>query len=182
MTGYVIRGGAAGRARLGVIARTLRSSTLALLKRAGLVKGMMCLDLGCGGGDVTLEMARLAGPHGRALGIDVDEVKLDAGPGRGNGARDNRTLNSPPATYAPGRRMRFTMWCTHAFCSRTCRIRRLCSAAWCGARKPVVSWWSRTSITPGSSLILAVRRLNATLRSTARLSAEVVGTRRSGSG
>ena len=39
---------------------------------------MTCLDLGCGGGDVTLGLARLVGSEGRAVGIDMDEVKLDA--------------------------------------------------------------------------------------------------------
>jgi hypothetical protein len=43
MTEYVIRGGAAGKARLAVIARELRPSTLSLLKRAGIGEGMACL-------------------------------------------------------------------------------------------------------------------------------------------
>ncbi len=37
---------------------------------------MACLDLGCGGGEVTLEIARLVGPHGSAVGIDMDAEKL----------------------------------------------------------------------------------------------------------
>ena len=65
-----------GKARLGVIARALQSTTIPLLERAGLRDGAACLDVGCGGGDVTLEMARLAGLRGRAVGIDMDEVKL----------------------------------------------------------------------------------------------------------
>ena len=76
MTSYVIRGGASGKVRLGVIGRALQATTIPLLERAGLRDGASCLDVGCGGGDVTLEMARLAGPRGRAVGIDLDEVKL----------------------------------------------------------------------------------------------------------
>ena len=38
---------------------------------------MRCIDLGCGGGEVTFELARLAAPDGHAIGIDMDEVKLD---------------------------------------------------------------------------------------------------------
>jgi SAM-dependent methyltransferase len=38
---------------------------------------MDCVDVGCGGGQVTLEMASLVGPTGLVVGIDVDEVKLD---------------------------------------------------------------------------------------------------------
>lgn len=73
---YVIRGGEPGRARLGILSRALRSSTLDLFKATGLADGMACLDIGCGGGDVTMEMARLIGPQGRVLGIDIDPAKL----------------------------------------------------------------------------------------------------------
>ncbi len=37
---------------------------------------MRCLDLGCGSGDVTLELAKLAGPAGSVVGIDMDEDKV----------------------------------------------------------------------------------------------------------
>jgi 2-polyprenyl-3-methyl-5-hydroxy-6-metoxy-1,4-benzoquinol methylase len=37
---------------------------------------MRCIDLGCGGGEVTFEMAGLVGPGGSVTGVDMDEVKL----------------------------------------------------------------------------------------------------------
>jgi 2-polyprenyl-3-methyl-5-hydroxy-6-metoxy-1,4-benzoquinol methylase len=37
---------------------------------------MRCLEVGCGGGDVTRELARRADPNGRALGIDIDAAAL----------------------------------------------------------------------------------------------------------
>jgi 2-polyprenyl-3-methyl-5-hydroxy-6-metoxy-1,4-benzoquinol methylase len=74
---YVIRGGEAGRARLGVLGRALHDSTAALLERAGIRPGMRCLDLGCGGGDVTLPMAAMVAPDGIVVGIDMDDVKID---------------------------------------------------------------------------------------------------------
>jgi ubiquinone/menaquinone biosynthesis C-methylase UbiE len=37
---------------------------------------MRCIDIGCGGGAVTLEMARLIAPGGSVTGLDMDEVKL----------------------------------------------------------------------------------------------------------
>jgi ubiquinone/menaquinone biosynthesis C-methylase UbiE len=77
MERYVIRGGRWGYERLQVLARCWQPTTSALLERAGLRPGMRCLDLGCGGGDVTLELARRAGPGGRVTGVDMDEVKLD---------------------------------------------------------------------------------------------------------
>jgi ubiquinone/menaquinone biosynthesis C-methylase UbiE len=76
MERYVIRGGLWGYERLQVLARSLWPATSALLDRVGLGSGMSCLDLGCGGGAVTLELARLVGQDGQVAGIDMDEVKL----------------------------------------------------------------------------------------------------------
>lgn len=54
----------------------MQPSTTALLARAGLRRGMTCLDAGCGGGDVAFEMARTVGPRGRVIGTDIDDAKL----------------------------------------------------------------------------------------------------------
>jgi ubiquinone/menaquinone biosynthesis C-methylase UbiE len=74
---YVIRGGREGFERLQVLGAARRATTLELFELAGLRPGMRCVDLGCGGGDVTLDMAALAGPAGRVVGIDVDPAKLE---------------------------------------------------------------------------------------------------------
>jgi SAM-dependent methyltransferase len=74
---YIIRGGAEGRARLRVLNRALRGDTVALLGRLGLRSGMRCLDAGCGGGDVTLELAGRVLPGGQVIGVDLDETKLE---------------------------------------------------------------------------------------------------------
>jgi ubiquinone/menaquinone biosynthesis C-methylase UbiE len=37
---------------------------------------MSCLDVGCGGGDVTLKMAALVGAEGNVVGVDRDEAIL----------------------------------------------------------------------------------------------------------
>jgi 2-polyprenyl-3-methyl-5-hydroxy-6-metoxy-1,4-benzoquinol methylase len=76
MTSYVIRSGEEGKAWLRIVAHALWPWTLDLLNRAGLKPGMACLDIGCGGGDVTLAMARLVGSSGRATGIDMDNTKV----------------------------------------------------------------------------------------------------------
>jgi SAM-dependent methyltransferase len=73
---YVIRGGLEGRERLRVLARVMWPTTSALLSRVGVERTDRCLDLGCGGGDVTVELARRA-PEGFAAGADLDEAKLD---------------------------------------------------------------------------------------------------------
>jgi SAM-dependent methyltransferase len=47
---------------------------------------MNCLDVGCGGGDVSFAMARLVGPTGKVDGIDLDDTKLELA--RQEAARD----------------------------------------------------------------------------------------------
>ena len=74
---YLIRGGIEGRERLRVLGRVMRPVTLALLERAGVVEGMRCLDVGCGGGDVTFDLASLVGITGSVVGLDVDATKVE---------------------------------------------------------------------------------------------------------
>jgi SAM-dependent methyltransferase len=71
---YVIRGGLEGRERLRVLARVMWPATRAVLEPL-VARDARCLDVGCGGGDVTVELARLA-CDGFAVGIDVDETKV----------------------------------------------------------------------------------------------------------
>ena len=73
---YVIRGGREGYNRLLLLARASWPDTAALFSRAGICPGMQCVDLGCGGGEVTFELARLVAPGGSVTGMDMDEVKL----------------------------------------------------------------------------------------------------------
>jgi len=73
---YVIRDGVAGRERLRILSRVMRPSTQNLLHRAGIRAGMACLDIGCGGGDVSFDLARLVGPSGRVVAMDIDQVKV----------------------------------------------------------------------------------------------------------
>lgn len=74
---YVIRGGRAGYERLKLLARARWPDTAALFERVGIGPGMRCVDLGCGGGEVSFEIARLVAPSGHVTGVDTDEVKLD---------------------------------------------------------------------------------------------------------
>jgi SAM-dependent methyltransferase len=73
---YIIEGGQGGRARLAVLSRVLAASTGALLDRFGPLEGRTVVDAGCGGGDVSFELARRVGPQGRVIGLDMDEQKL----------------------------------------------------------------------------------------------------------
>jgi SAM-dependent methyltransferase len=49
--------------------------------------GSSCLDMGCGAGDVTFELARAVGPEGRVVGVDLDQTLLDMA------RRDGRSQN-----------------------------------------------------------------------------------------
>jgi ubiquinone/menaquinone biosynthesis C-methylase UbiE len=103
---YVIRGGRRGYERLQLLARERWPDTAALFARVGLGSGMDAIDLGCGGGEVTFEIARLVAP-GLVTGIDMDEVKLalarDAAKARGIANVRFRAMNlhdwHEPDTY-----------------------------------------------------------------------------------
>src|SRR5918998_2693289 len=69
---YVLRGGRQGADRLRILNRVKWPTTEPLLEAAGLRAGMRCLDVGCGGGDVTLKMAVLVGTEGHVVGVDRD--------------------------------------------------------------------------------------------------------------
>jgi 2-polyprenyl-3-methyl-5-hydroxy-6-metoxy-1,4-benzoquinol methylase len=69
---YTIAGGEPGKRRLNLLAEIFRPTTLRLLTDAGLRSGDRCLDLGCGGGHVALDMARIVGPGGSVTGTDFD--------------------------------------------------------------------------------------------------------------
>lgn len=73
---YVIRGGQQGYERLRLLSRDRWPDTSALFERASLRQGMRCIDVGCGGGEVSFEIARLVGPDGRVTGVDIDETKI----------------------------------------------------------------------------------------------------------
>ncbi len=74
---YLIRGGIEGRERLRVLSRVMRPTTLPLLERAGVTAGMRCLDVGCGSGDVSFDLASIVGLTGSVVGVDIDATKIE---------------------------------------------------------------------------------------------------------
>jgi 2-polyprenyl-3-methyl-5-hydroxy-6-metoxy-1,4-benzoquinol methylase len=58
-TSYIVCGGIPGRERLRILSRVIWPTTLALLQRAGIRSGMACLDIGCGIGDLSFDMAHI---------------------------------------------------------------------------------------------------------------------------
>ena len=54
----------------------MEAATSAFLSRIGLAPGWASLDVGCGDGQVTIAMARVAGPRGQTVGVDSDAGAL----------------------------------------------------------------------------------------------------------
>jgi SAM-dependent methyltransferase len=100
---YVIRGGLEGRERLRVLSRVLWPTTSALFDRVGIAPDARCLDVGCGGGDVTVALAARV-PAGSVVGTDLDATKLDIAHEEASSARvanvEFRVADAiePPAT------------------------------------------------------------------------------------
>jgi SAM-dependent methyltransferase len=69
---YTITGGEQGKRRLNLLAESFQPTTLRLLQDAGLRRDDRRLDLGCGGGHVVLDMARMVGPGGFVTGMGFD--------------------------------------------------------------------------------------------------------------
>ena len=93
---YTLGDGSVDRSRLDHITEIFRPTTRALLDRVGVRSGMRCLDVGCGTGGVTLDLARLVGPTGRVVGLDMDRLRIE------EGRREASTLNSPNVAYRLG--------------------------------------------------------------------------------
>lgn len=84
---YAIRGGLPGRERLRVLSHVMQPTTLALFRHVGAGPGMACLEVGCGGGDVALDLARMVGPEGSVIGTDIDPPSL-----KSHGVRPGRNM------------------------------------------------------------------------------------------
>ena len=46
------------------------------MERAGVETGQVVLDIGCGCGDTTIDLARRVGPTGEVVGVDISEIML----------------------------------------------------------------------------------------------------------
>src|SRR5262252_6042427 len=55
----------------------IRPLGLLTMERAAVATGERVLDIGCGCGDTTLELARRVGPSGLVVGADISTVMLE---------------------------------------------------------------------------------------------------------
>jgi ubiquinone/menaquinone biosynthesis C-methylase UbiE len=81
---YVLGTHEAERRRLGLQHQLWAGPTVAAWERAAFGPGQRLLDLGCGPGYATFELARLVGPDGSVLAVDrssrfIDHVRREAG-------------------------------------------------------------------------------------------------------
>lgn len=80
---------AAGRKRWNILSEVLASSTREFLERIHFQNGMKGLDMGCGTGEVTLQLATMVGTKGKVTGIDRDATSIKIA--QEKAARKNKT-------------------------------------------------------------------------------------------
>ncbi len=78
MTDYVLGTGDEEIARLGVQHRVWRARAIDAWRRAGIAAGQTVVDVGCGPGYASLDLAELVGSSGRVIAIDRSQRFLAA--------------------------------------------------------------------------------------------------------
>ncbi len=73
---YAIQGGAAEEHRLAVLAQVMSGPTTRLFGEIGVTDGWVCLDVGSGGGQVSMALAGLVAPSGSVTGVDIGETTV----------------------------------------------------------------------------------------------------------
>ena len=73
---YAIQGGAAEEHRLAVLAQVMSGATTRLFGEIGVTDGWVCLDVGSGGGQVSMALAGLVAPSGSVTGVDIGETAV----------------------------------------------------------------------------------------------------------
>jgi SAM-dependent methyltransferase len=79
---------------------TMQPISDAALIRAAVEPGERAIDIGCGCGATTLDLARLVGPKGSVLGVDVSKPMLARAKERGAGNPVVRFAEADATTYA----------------------------------------------------------------------------------
>ena len=85
---------AAGRQRRKILTQILAPSTDAFLQKNNFKNGMKGLDLGCGTGEVTIQLAALVGPEGKMTGMDIDATNIKI-------AQEKAALQKTPPRLLP---------------------------------------------------------------------------------
>ena len=76
ISSYMHEGGRRGRDRLRILSGVVGPTTSHLLDSLGTMTGWTAVDIGCGSGDVSFDLARRVGPQGKVICLDMDEAQL----------------------------------------------------------------------------------------------------------
>ncbi|AWM78470.1 class I SAM-dependent methyltransferase [Phenylobacterium parvum] len=126
------------------IDRQIRPLGLAAMERLAPASGEQVLDVGCGCGDTSLELARRVGPGGGVLGLDISAPMLEVARGRAEaaGAR-NLAFDEADAQTAElpgGRDAVFSRFGVMFFADPAAAFANLRSALRPGGRLGFVCW------------------------------------------
>ena len=115
------------------------------MERAGIRAGEHVLDVGCGCGDTTIELARRVGPDGRVVGLDLSQAMLEQGrrAAEAAGARNVAFLRADAQTHAftPGSfDLIFSRFGVMFFADPEAAFRNMATALRPGGRLTFVCW------------------------------------------
>lgn len=126
------------------IDRQIRPLGLAAMERLGLGPGETVIDVGCGCGDTSLELARRVGPEGEVLGIDISAPMLEVARRRAGEARleglEFRQADAQVAALPGGRDCLFSRFGVMFFADPGAALCNLRHALRPGGRLAFVCW------------------------------------------
>jgi SAM-dependent methyltransferase len=126
------------------IDRQIRPLGLAAMQRLAPAPGEQVVDVGCGCGDTSLELARRVGPEGGVLGLDISAPMLEVARSRAEAAGlRNLTFHEADAQTAAlpgGRDAVFSRFGVMFFADPTAAFANLRSALRPGGRLGFVCW------------------------------------------
>ena len=75
--GYIIATGNRDHFRLSILNRLYNPGALAYMRRRGLRSGMKVLEIGCGTGEMAIELAKVVGSKGFVFALDNSDAQLE---------------------------------------------------------------------------------------------------------
>lgn len=96
-THYSLSTGEQGKERLGILNKLCNPNSVEFLKQSGIKPGMCVLDIGCGTGLMSCELAKLVGKTGKIIGVDAskDQVAIAAEIAKKNHLHNIKFFNLP---------------------------------------------------------------------------------------
>ena len=95
--------------RLATQAQVMALATARFLAAVGVEQGWSCLDVGCGGGEVSRQLADLVGPTGSVTGVDISQEALQQAKVVAKGSSASPVTFEEADAYALPYRSRFDL-------------------------------------------------------------------------